>query len=851
MNVLSSCLARVRGLFQGSSSRLDEELEYHAELLAADYMKRGIPESEARSAASRELGNHTSVREQYREQNGIPWLETFFRDLKYAVRTFRRDPAFTASCLATLAVGSAGLITVLCVVSTFLWTPLPYPHQARLAALKEIDPRGGLWTFSEPAFLDLKERSRSLEAISACRNVTLALTGVGEPEAVKSAEVTPSFFAMFGILPVAGRAFQAERDSVVISPALWKRKWRQSPSIIGQAVKLEGKSYVVAGVAEPPRDLLPGIDLLLPLEPVAAASRTAHEMEAFARFRRGLSEKQVQAELSALGAQMAQEHPSNTAGWGVRAVPLFDYLIGQRTIRILWMILAGVVLLWLLTCANVTGLQLARRISRMQEMATRSALGASWQRLLSQSLTESALLAFAGALLGYGIADWAIHLLRLFAMNALPRLAFLHADPAVISITLAGLVVSALIFGILPARRSLTVGQRGTSKRDAGRDSLMVAQVALASVLTLGAGLLFQSFSSLCAVNPGFDPDRLLTAPLSPSIPGISDWQRVAFVRAVADRLKELPGVESVAATNVAPFTGYGTLNRFRLENEPQTNEYRSAAWRAITPDFFRVTNIPLKSGRLFTDADTSGAPEVLIVSESMARHLWPNQQPIGKRLLWGSSRSPKTIVGVVGDMRDLAVGSAPVPTMFRPFAQLSDAPMTALIRVKGDSPALLSSIRKAIWSVDPDVPVELRLLRTTMADSLFPERASLQLMAAFALIAMTIAASGLYGLISYRVSQRRLEIGIRLALGASASSVRWSVQRRCLALVCTGLALGLPVAFACSRFISSLLYEVGPTDLSSYAAVLVLFAAIALLASYPPASRAARLQPASIIRHE
>jgi predicted permease len=367
----------------------------------------------------------------------------------------------------------------------------------------------------------------------------------------------------------------------------------------------------------------------------------------------------------------------------------------------------------------------------------------------------------------------------------------------------------------------------------------------------LCATLLWQSFLRLEAVDPGFDPDRILTVQVS--LPGRSyhDLRRVAFFREAESRLARAPGIVSVGATNIAPFSGDGTANRFRLETDVASSEYRTAAWRAVTPGFFKTLGIPLKQGRFFTEHDVNGSAEVVIVSESMARKFWPNQNPIGKRLLWGRSESPKTIVGIVGDLRDLAVDAPPVPTMFRPYPQLSDAPMALVIRTKADPLAVIGDVRNRIARIDPDAALTFQPLRREMSKTILRPRVSLTIMGAFAIVALITAAFGLYGLISYRVNQRQQEIGVRLALGASPASVRWAVQKRCLMLVCAGLAAGMPMACGLSMLMKSLLYETQPTQPVAYAMVLLVFGWVALAASYGPARRASRMDPAAAIRHE
>lgn len=390
------------------------------------------------------------------------------------------------------------------------------------------------------------------------------------------------------------------------------------------------------------------------------------------------------------------------------------------------------------------------------------------------------------------------------------------------------------------------------SSRAGGRDLLMILQVALACILTLSTCLLLQTFLRLRSPDKALDPETLLVTPLYSFKAGETEWQRTAFVNQSLAGVARLPGILAVGASNVSPFSGAGTANRFRLEGDSLSTEYRSAAWRAVTPGFLHAMHLALEQGRFFTHADQAKSLQVVAVTRSFARQYWPGQQDLlGKRILWGSSGRAKTVVGVVADLRDLSPAEQPRPTIFLPFEQLPDAPMTALIRFNGNSPPRASDIRQAIWNVDPQAPVELQPLSSKIADRLFPERGTLQLMSAFALLSMLIAAFGLYGLVSYRVSQKRLETGIRLALGASVGGVRWSVHRRALTLVTAGLALGLPAAFGLSRIISSLLEGSANAPYLLYLLVATFFLCVAMLASYFPARHAAGMEPALLIRHD
>jgi predicted permease len=484
-------------------------------------------------------------------------------------------------------------------------------------------------------------------------------------------------------------------------------------------------------------------------------------------------------------------------------------------------------------------------------MQTRQALGASAGRLFAQTLTENCLLAFVGALGGTLLAQFALQAVRAFAADSWPRMAQVELTFPTVGIALLIMFATTLLFTVFTGRPVGLLAGRALSRRARGRDALIVAQVVMASVLVLCAGLLWQSVLQLEAVDPGFDPDRVLTVQVS--LPGriYNDLQRVAFFREAESRLASLPGIVSAGATNIAPFSGDGTANRFRLEADVASSDYRSAAWRAVTPGFFATLGVPLKQGRLFTERDSNGSAEVVIISESMARKFWPNQDPVGQRLLWGRSGSPKTIVGIVGDLRDLAVDAPPVPTMFRPYSQLSDSSMALVIRTKADPLAVIGEVRRQISEINQDAGLTFQPLRRAMLQTILRPRVSLTIMAAFAFVALLTAAFGLYGLISYRVNQRQQEIGMRLALGAPPASVRWAVQKRCLILVCVGLAAGMPLAYGLSMLMRSLLYEMESAQPMAYAMVLLVFGAVALAASYGPARRASRMDPAMAIRHE
>ncbi len=862
MSGLRSWAARVRGFLAGNpAGDFESEMATHRELLAEEYMRRGFSPETADEAARREMGNAVLLREEYREQRGLPVVETFLQDLRYGWRTLRRAPTFTAASAGVLGVGIAGVLTMLCVLTNLVLRPLPYPDAGGLVYLHEVDPRAGEWPFSEPMLLQLTERNRTLAVVGGYRQATVAMTGFGDAEAVPGATATPGFFAAFGMKPVAGRFFEGGggASSVVISRALWKRKWAGDRGVIGRVMRLDGVLYSVTAVADFPQELVPGTDVITPLIPRATESYSAHDVGVVARLRRGITMAQAQADLTALARGVGQEQPHTNGGWNVGTTPLFNYVTGPATVRTVWMLTAAVGLVWLLACANVAGMLMARGATREHEISTRFALGASRGRVFRQMLTESCLLALGGAGIGLLLAKLAVSAIAEYGGAMLPRLAAMEIDWTVAVIALGSLVASTLLFGTTPAwaaaqRRVNFTGLgsgRGIAKPSRGRDGLVVVQVALASVLLLGAVLLFQSFQRLRAVDPGFEPEGVLTVALNLSEPRYDGAHRVAFLGELARRLASVPGTHQVGATNVEPFSGGNTANRFRLEGEPRSAEYRVAGWRSVTPGYFHAMGLRLMRGRFLTDGDVDGSTEVVVISEAMARRFWPGQDPVGRDLLWGRSGNAKRIVGVVSDLRDVDLAVDPAPMMFRPYTQLTSPAMTMVVRTRLAGEATAESLRREIAALDPEMPVEVRRLPQTLAKSIERPRTGVMSVAAFAITALIIAGFGLFGVVSYRVNQRRKEIGIRLALGATPSAVRWEVQKRCLALVLGGLAAGIPVGFAASSYLTAMLYRTAPTEVWAYGAVVAAFAAIAWLASYGPAMRAAKTDPAITLRYE
>ena len=817
-------------------------------------------------------------------------LDALRQDLRYAVRALRRTPGFSLTAVAILAIGIGAATTIFTVVNGVLLRPLPYREPERLAMIWNDLGEGAqsLPAVSALDFLDYQERTRAFAGFAAASGPGLVrlrgnLTGDGDPERVDLSPVTASFFPLLGVAPALGRTFTAEEERpngprvALLSHRLWQRRYAGDAGIVGRTVAIDGIEHVVVGVLpETFRLHLPAeafqvtdAEIWTPLQfdYGRAPPRNFTGFTVFGRLAEGYTWAQAQAEMDGIAAQLRSEHAVHAASnLRIRVVPLLEDVVKHARPALL-VLMAAVAMVLLIACANVANLLLTRAAGRVGELALRAALGAGRGALLRQLLAEGALIAAAGGALGLAGAMWAMAFLRALRPANLPRLGDIQVDATVLAFAVGLSLATVLVFALLPALRAagvdpqaaLQAGVRGGGGRDRRRvrEMLIVAEVALSVVLLVGAGLLLRSFLALQDVRPGFDARDVLTFQLAlPASRYEDDESQLAFHRLLEERLRALPGVTSVAQISKLPLTGSGTLQPFAYDETTARNwESVTADERIVSPGFFESVDARLAAGRAFTDRDAAGMPGVAIVDQTLARMAWPNQDPVGKRLQvqpTGSENPYVEIVGVVEHLRLNDLARPTLPQIYWPIGQAAPASVAYVVETSVDPAALAGPVRAAVAELDKDLPVS-RLVPMTdyVSANAAQRRFSLVLMAALGGIALLLAAVGVFGVISYSVSQRTREFGIRLALGENPSHTRRSVVLGGMRLVAASILLGLAGALAGSRSIAGLLYQTPAADPLTFGGIALLLAAVAALACYLPARRATRIDPSLALRGE
>jgi putative ABC transport system permease protein len=802
-------------------------------------------------------------------------METLVQDLRFGLRMLLKSPGFTLAAILALALGIGANTAIFSVVNAVLLRPLPYKDAERIVMVWEGKPDKGWDQFAvSPAnYLDWVAQSRSLESMVAFRTSPLIATGGNEPERLRGALATREYFDLVGIKPSLGRVFleteyePGKGHAVILSDALYKRRFGGRPDVLGTTVMLNAEPVTIIGVMPQGFRLPSGADALMPLAFSAqeTQARGSHYLVAMARLAPGASLESASAEMSALAARLEKEHPDTNAGWIIKLVPLYEQVVGDVR-PALWALFGAVGCVLLVACANVANLLLARSASRRGEIAVRAALGAGRLRLVRQLLTESLLLALLGGGLGLLLGMWSVDLLRALQPGNLPRLDSLSIDRTVMLFTFLASALTGLLFGLLPAlalsrshlHGALQEAGRGVRTRmsQGVRGMLVVAQVAISLVLLAGAGLHLRSIQRLMQVNPGFDPESLLT--MRASLPGQKypkDEQQTAFYDRVLDSLKVLPGVEVAAAVSPLPQSDNDLIYSVSVEGRPPSKpgEGASANWYTVSPTYFTAMRIPLLKGRLFTDADAAGAPRVALINETMARKMWPGEDPLGQRLRMGiDSDAPREIVGVVGDVRHYGLDQDVTMQMYDPVRQRPMSGMSFVLKTSVDPASLAPAARRAVLAADPEQPVsDVRTMREVVEATTAQRRFSLLLLGVFAGIALLLAAVGIYGVVGYSVAQRTHEIGVRMALGARRGEILGLVLRQGMALALLGVGVGLVGALALTRLIAGLLFGVSASDPLTFAATAVLLSGVALLATFIPAHRATRVEPTAALRYE
>ncbi len=812
------------------------------------------------------------------------------RDLRYAWRALRRTPGFAAIAIGTLALGIGATTTIFTVVNGVLLRPMPYAEPERLANIWNDLGEGAqsLPAVSALDFRDYRIRSRMFEAFAAASGPGVVglrgnLTGDGDPERVDLVPVTANFFSLLGVTPHLGRSFTAEEELLngprvaLIGDGLWRRRYGADPSLVGRTIRIDGIEHEVVGI------LPPDFRLLLPAEAFMvtdaevwtplqydygnAPPRNYTGFTVFGRLARDASWAQAQVEMTLIAEQLRSEHPEHAASnLRIRVVPLhLDVVKHARPALLVLMGAVGLVLL--IACANVANLLLTRATARESELALRTALGATRGAMVRQLLAESGLIALAGGALGLAVTFWTMELLRRLHPANLPRLADVRVDGAVLGFTLAVSLATVAIFGLAPAIRaarvdphtSLQRGSRGGGGRGRRRtrDLLVFAEVALSVVLLVGAGLLTRSFLELQQVRPGFDASDVLTFQLSLPAARYSDGEsRLQFYRGLEERLLALPGVTSIGQVSRLPLTGSGTLQPFAYDEATARNwESVTADERIVSEGYFQTIDARLRAGRWFTRRDAADAPPVAIIDESLARLAWPGGDAVGQRLQvqpTGSENAYVEIVGVVEHQRINDLARATLPQIYWPIGQSPTATLAFVIETTTEPSALTAAVRRAVGELDRNLPLaRLEPMSVYVADGRAPARFSLILMAMLGGIALLLAAVGVFGVISYSVSQRTREFGIRLALGEDPKRTRLSVVLGGMRLVVLSIGAGLAAALLGGGWMAGLLYGVAPGDPLTFGGIALLLAGVALLACYVPARRATRVDPALALRGE
>jgi predicted permease len=873
MNPLRRFARRLRSLLSRSRVEADmaEEMRFHLEERTTDRIADGLPVAEARFAAQRKFGNVGLHQEHGREARGFLWFDQLGQDLRYATRQLRRSPAFATTAILILALGIGATTAIFSVVNGILLKPLPYEQPGQLVQLFEASAPGGQNAVSPGVFTDWREQNTQFEGVAAYTGQPLNFTGGGTPERVNGIRMSINGLSLLRAHPLVGRVFAPDEDLVgknkvlLITNQLWQRRYGGDRDIVGRTVLLNDETYHIVGVL--PDNFLPftAQEFVLPfaVEAKEREVRGGHYLRVLARLKPGATVAQAQAELDALSLRSKPLYPAWKRDWGVTVIPMHEQLV-QNIKPALLVLLGAVGLVLLIACTNVANLLLAKASVRQKEIALRAALGASRGRIIRQLLVESLFLSLIGAGLGLLLAFWSVGGLRhLFNSMGLARSHEVTLDPFVLVVALAVSVLTGLAFGLAPAlqasRPALTHALKdaargsGTSGKRL-RGALIVGEVALALVLLIGAGLLLHSFFRLMRVPPGFTADHALTLQLSLSKQKYPDTaRRATFYNRVAERIAALPGVEAAGLTQTLPLRGGVPDVFFRLPGRAgQPEREYDLDLDFCTPDFFRALGIPLLRGRNFTPQEVASGARVALINAAAVRELFPDEDPLGRQLVrdnvvWG-------IIGVVGDVRMRTLSRPARSMVYQPGAP-GDAwwgSASLVVRTRTSPLAIVESVRQAMKELDADQPLaNIMTLEEVVASSIAERRLTLTLLAAFAGVALVLAAIGLYGVIAYAVTQRTREFGIRVALGASRGAVLRLVLGHSLQLVALGLVLGLVGAFALTGLLTKLLYEIKPTDPLTFLAVSLLLLATALLASWLPARRAATVDPMLALRCE
>ena len=890
--MITDLLFRLRSLFRRATveSEMETELRFHMEREIENYLRAGLPREEATRRARLEFGGFEQIKEEYREARGVSFVETLTRDIRYGFRTLSKNPGFSIVAILTLALGIGANTAIFSVVYAALIRPLPYSQPDGLITLTELRLQEGqsaqssarIWDSSYPDYLDWTRQSKSFQSLAGFSGDGFTLYGAGEPELVFGAQTTINFFSTLGVKPFLGRDFAAGEDIAkgpkvaILSYGSWIRRFGGDPHIVGRSIRLDANSVSIIGVLPREFEFAPrgNAEIWVPLhiEKDLATRRSLRWMPVIGRLAPGITQQQAQAELNSISAGLGAAYPQENGAIQVVMIPLRERIVGQ--VQPLLLILFGAVgFVLLIACANVTNLFLVRAAGRRREFSIRAALGAGRGRLISQLLAESMMLAAAGGVLGLVLAEWGTSLLIAAIPESLlvfaPFLRDAHANLAVLAFLCAAVIFTGFAFGLAPALQ-ISHGREGDALKEEARASaggmrtrlrgvLVVAEIAFSLVLLIGSVLMVKSLAALLNRNPGFDAQNLLVFAVNlPATSYPKDPDAIRFDKEFSDRLRSLPGVGGVTSNSAVPLAGGGNSIRFLIEGQPvATGHENECNIRDISNNYFSTMKIPLRAGRFFNDsADQGTAPQHVVVNEAWVKQYVQGQDPIGKRIKF--TYSPKEnfreIVGVVGNTADTALDSPDEPTLFLPFSQDANSFINYIVRTGGKPTDTLSAVRSSLRAMDPQLvliqPFTMDQI-ISQSPSVFLRRYPSYLIGSFAALALVLAMVGLYGLISYSVSQRTREFGIRMALGAQQRDVMRLVLGEGARLTLLGVLFGLASALGLTQLLRSLLFGVRAVDPVTFASVAVLLAFVAILACYIPARRAMSTDPSAALRYE
>ncbi len=808
-------------------------------------------------------------------------MNDIFQDLRYGIRLLFKHPGFTLIAVITLALGIGANTAIFSVVNTLLLQSLPYKNAEQLVWIWGTNPKNNIpqESASAPDYADWKTQNQSFEEMAAFTRTAAILTTDDEPERLLGGAVTDGFFSVLGAQPKMGRVFLPEEDKpgatrvIILSEGLWKRRFGADPEIIDKTITLNGNPHVVVGVM--------GADFLNPLpnnrQPTefwvparidfANAGRRNDFLGVIARLKPQVSLEQAQTEMSSIASTLEAQYPASNTGWGTQVLTLHERFVGDVS-RALLVLMGAVCFLLLIACANVANLLLVRASTRRKEIAIRAALGAGRLRIVRQLLSESLLLALVGGALGLGLAVWGVPLLVSVIPDDLPRLNDIALDSRALAFTLSISLLTGILFGLIPALQfssphlndNLKEGGKDTANVGSSnrvRQVFAVAEVALALMLLAGAGLMMRSFLKLQEVNPGFNTEHILTMQFQlPATRYKADADLVNYYNQLLEKVSTLPAIDSTGLVSDTPLTGNSNFLSFAMEGQIQSpnDPIQDATTHSVSPDYFKTMGIPLKRGNLFTAQDRADTPRVVVISEEMAKRYWGEVDPIGKRINFDGGPNPTwlTIIGIVGDTRNESLNEKPYPQMYGPIVQNPRRSLNLFVRSSAERATLIPMLRNQMRELDANIPVfNIQSMEQIFADSIARHRFIAFLIILFASLALILASVGIYGVLSYSVTQRNHEIGVRMALGAKSSDILRMVVSQGLKLVVIGIVTGLVAVLVLSRLLASLLFEVSATDPLTFAGVALLLTGVALMACLVPARRAAKTDPMVALRYE